>query len=140
VTLRVSGTTNRQAKRAVNGRPSAGRQERHHPCRGECIGEGWDWAWREWLRDNPQAEGKALALSTLLSTGIQNHPVTLENQGPMAERVGFEPKVAVRKTVQEVDGLLPGSAGLLRLATITPRPPILMPPGGLRWDPLPAPD
>ena len=49
--------------------------------------------------------------------------------------MGFEPKVRVsqaipklalagatrEKTIQEVDGLLPGPAGLLRLATITPR-------------------
>ena len=52
------------------------------------------------------------------------------------------PKLALagatrEKTIQEVDGLLPGPAGLLRLATITPAP-ILMPPGGLGWDPSPV--
>jgi hypothetical protein len=62
------------------------------------------------------------------------------------ERVGFEPKVGSQavpklalagatreKTIQEVDGLLPGPAGLLRLATITPRPNFDAP-GGLGWD------
>ena len=51
------------------------------------------------------------------------------------ERVDFEPTVGSQavpklalagatreKTIQEVDGLFPGPAGLLRLATITPRP------------------
>jgi hypothetical protein len=83
---------------------------------------------------SPQVKGEALALMTDLYTGNQNGQKSLVNQYGMAERVGFEPKVGSQavpklalagapreeKNIQEVDGLLPGPAGLLRLATITP--------------------
>ena len=41
-----------------------------------------------------------------------------------------------RNPIQQNDGRLPGAVGLLRLATITPRPSFWLPPGMVRGDPL----